>query len=160
MRLSPRPHGNVEPRSPALPRAAAATRRIPRRFGAIRAFSDSSLLASILRHNCSYQPNRHGGLHLQWSGGARAHESLNGADRRRADQDGVVIGVDVNHRGVAGLGDEPFGVSPRRPPGRRLEPWACWPGPTGPGTAAAATAHKRRASMRRRCPRPQQPSRS
>jgi hypothetical protein len=57
--------------------------------------------------------NPQAGVHLLCSGGARAHESLNGADRRRADQDGEVIGVDVNHPGVAGLGGEPFGISPR-----------------------------------------------
>ena len=57
MPLSPGPHANVEPRRPPLLRAAAASGPIPRRFGAIRAFTGrSSLLASILRHNCSYQP--------------------------------------------------------------------------------------------------------
>jgi hypothetical protein len=52
------------------------------------------------------------GVHLLCSVDARAHESLNDADRWRADQYGVVIGVDVNHPRVAGLGGEPFGISP------------------------------------------------
>jgi hypothetical protein len=67
----------------------------------------------------------------------RADESLHGADRRSADQDGVVIGVDVNHRGMASLAGEPFGVSRRdRLPG----PWSWRPGPTDVGWIRLAGA--------------------
>ena len=64
----------------------------------------------VLAHMETWNPPD--GVHLLWSVDARAHESLNDADRWRADQYGVVIGVDVNHLGVAGLGGEPFGISP------------------------------------------------